>query len=151
MTAEGPLNKAAGDRTPLFGVPYIVRPTPAPDRRRGRDGLRRGGRPPVLHPDDARVHDLHAGEEPGHLGWSGVPDDLLEEAEGADGGKGFGAEPVHHLQVMADVRASFQVKGAGELLDVSHIRQVRLLEPQDRERAVGPGVAAPAGTARPAP
>src|SRR5215472_17931348 len=80
---------------------------------------------------------------PGYPDWSGIPDDFPEKADGADGGKGFGAEPVHNLQVMIDVRACFQVKGAGELLDVGHVRQVRLLEPQDRERAAGPGVAAP--------
>src|SRR5215469_3810680 len=83
------------------------------------------------------------------LGCSGVPevsgfaDDLLEETDGADGGKGLCAEAVHDLHVMINVRTPFQVQGAGELLDVGHVRQVRPAEPQHGERSAGPGVTAP--------
>ena len=64
---------------------------------------------------------------------SGFPDDLSEEAGGARGRQRLGGQAVHDLQIVVDVVAPFQVQGAGELLDIGHVRQVGLAEPQNRE------------------
>ena len=67
---------------------------------------------------------------------------LLDEARGGGRGQRLAAELVHDLQVVLDVRALLQVDGAGELLDVDHVRQVPLLEAQDGERPARAGVTA---------
>ena len=64
---------------------------------------------------------------------SGFPDDFLEEADGARGRQCLGGQAVHDLHIVIDVVAPFQVEGAGELLDIGHVRQVGLAEPQNRE------------------
>ena len=63
----------------------------------------------------------------------GLPGDLGEEAGGVGGGEGLGAEVVHDLQVVVDVLAFVQVEGAGELLDVHHVRHLGLAEAQHGE------------------
>jgi len=70
-------------------------------------------------------------------------DNLLDEEHGGGWRQRLAAELVRDLQVVLDVRALVQVDGAGELLHVDHVRQVRFLEAQDRERAARGGVAAP--------
>ena len=63
----------------------------------------------------------------------GLPGDLSEEARGAGGGQGLGGEMAHDLHVVVDVIAPVEVEGAGELLDVHHVRQVAFGEAQDAE------------------
>src|SRR6266704_3652329 len=45
------------------------------------------------------------------------------------------AEPLHGQQVTVDIAFLVEVEGAGEVLQVSDVRQVRLAEPQDAEPA----------------
>src|SRR4051794_3997571 len=49
-------------------------------------------------------------------------------------------EPVEDLAVPVDLLALVQVEGADQLLDVDHVRQLRLREPQDAEGAALGGV-----------
>jgi ABC-type nitrate/sulfonate/bicarbonate transport system permease component len=63
----------------------------------------------------------------------GLPGDLSQEARGLGRGQGLVAEVVHDLHVMVDVIAFIQVEGAGELLDIHHVRQVSFAEAQDGE------------------
>src|SRR6266516_3535774 len=44
----------------------------------------------------------------------GLGDDLFDVAGGSGGGEGFGAEVVHDMQVVVQVRRRLQVEGAGE-------------------------------------
>src|SRR6266699_456833 len=64
---------------------------------------------------------------------SGFPDDLFEETGGARGCQCLRGQAVHDLHIVIHVVAPFQVKGAGELLDIGHVGQVGLAEPQHRE------------------
>src|SRR5262249_59944980 len=74
----------------------------------------------------------------------GLPGDLSEEACGAGGGQGLGGEMAHDLHVVVDVIAPVEVEGAGELLDVHHVRHVGFAEAQHGERPAGCGVPAAA-------
>src|SRR5487761_48704 len=70
-------------------------------------------------------------------------DNLLDEERRGGRRQRLAAELVHDLQVVLDVRALVQVDGAGELLHVDDVRQVRFLEAKDRERPACGGVTAP--------
>src|SRR5690348_5855059 len=72
----------------------------------------------------------------------GLGDDLFDVAGGGGGGEGSGAEVVHDVQVVVQVRGRLQVEGAGEVLDVDHVGQGGFGEAQDGERAARRGVAA---------
>src|SRR6185312_6845024 len=71
----------------------------------------------------------------------GLGDDLFDVAGGGGGGEGSGAEVVHDVQVVVQVRGRLQVEGAGEVLDVDHVGQGGFGEAQDSERAARRGVA----------
>src|SRR5262245_63719568 len=72
----------------------------------------------------------------------GLGDDLFDVTGGGGGCEGFGAQVVHDVQVVVQVRGRLQVEGAGEVLDVDHVGQGGFGETQDGERAARRGVAA---------
>src|SRR5690348_16425618 len=79
--------------------------------------------------------ELTVERSPRDRGRSGLGVDLLEYLGGVGHRLGLEAELLHDFEVAVDFDGLVEVQGAGELLDVDHVGQIGLGEPQDGERA----------------
>ena len=106
----------------------MVRPDHRPPHVRGREGrpLGRG---------------VRRSGQPGPQLFLQLVDDRGQDARRVVRLRGHDAEAFHGQQVPVDVGFLIEVESAGEVFQVSHVRQVRLREPQYGEPA-GHGVAA---------
>src|SRR6266536_961499 len=66
---------------------------------------------------------------------SSTIENLAEDVRRPAGASALPADHLHGLQVMIDMIGFVQVHGTGQVLDVHHVRQILIGEPQDAEPA----------------